>query len=172
MTRLVRFPKSDLFFDLANKQTSDIGVQANFMMVPLVKKISDIQVAAHVSQRHIKKEDLELQTPVPDATPKQTKIMKTEAQPALEPVDSSSGDPIAESPQMEVLDEIAPSPEPEPVESGSPKSTLPEPEPENNCMEIWTKVKLPWFAGCEYRCKICHILYFYNEVCSHFLHVR
>jgi len=46
-----------------------------------------------------------------------------------------------------------------------------EPQPATK-PDVWTKVKLPWFAGCEYRCKICDILYFYNQVTliSAFIH--
>jgi hypothetical protein len=28
----------------------------------------------------------------------------------------------------------------------------------------WKKVTLPWYAGSEYRCKICRLLFFYNQV--------
>ena len=28
----------------------------------------------------------------------------------------------------------------------------------------WKKVRLPWYAGSEYRCNICSVLFFYNQV--------
>jgi hypothetical protein len=140
----------------------DVAVQTDFTQ-PAVKQISILP------SNKIKKENLEVvENPVPTtvALPLEKPL---EISTSLE-LESHSSPPEVATPEPE-KDQMAstklsialsPPALPTEVELDPEPELDPETEPSSKA-DVWTKVKLPWFAGCEYRCKICGILYFYNQ---------
>ena len=86
---------------------------------------------------------------------------------------ASSAQPVEpKAPRITTPPIAAKGSEPRPVVAVNPSDTAPpsasastSPKPVTPVLEsVRKKVKLPWFAGSEYRCKICNLLFFYNQV--------
>ena len=128
---------------------------------PVVKKICIL------SSNKIKKENPEVE---------EKTVSTAVTLPLEKPLESSSSLALESPPSPPK----AATPEPEDDHTASAKLSIPlsppalsteadpDPEPATKA-DVWTKVKLPWFAGCEYRCKICGILYFYNQATIFFI---
>ncbi len=136
----------------------DVAVQTDFTQ-PAVKQISILP------SNKIKKENLEVvENPVPTTVTLQLE-KPLEISTSLE-LESHSSPPEVATPEPE-KDQMASTKlsialSPPALSTEVEPELEPETEPSSKA-DVWTKVKLPWFAGCEYRCKICGILYFYNQ---------